>query len=283
MKQQSGNSIVLVLGLVCVVALVGYASWQLLKTDENNGTTEPMTVSTTEPDVSVQEVVQEQVEEVLPEPMIETIEVDVEEPVETVPEVTLPSLENSDSELLSEVKSISLHNNVSALLANKEVIQKLVVFADNLSRGDVAREYMPFIAPMRRFSVVEDENKIIIDENSYKRYDAYVELINSIEPKQVVGLYRKYQPLVQEALAHIGYPNKNFDENLLDAIEQVLETPVIEGDIELVIPKVMYQFKDEDLESLSGVQKQALRMGSENLKSVKVILNEYKQLLEAAL
>jgi hypothetical protein len=48
------------------------------------------------------------------------------------------------------------------------------------------------------------------------------------------------------------------------AIDQVLATPVVHGEIELKQPKVFYRFADSELESLSPLQKQIMRMGPSN-------------------
>ncbi len=61
-----------------------------------------------------------------------------------------------------------------------------------------------------------------------------------------------------------------------EGIEQVLATPDLEGDIELVQPKVYYEFADPNLESLNPLQKQLLRMGPQNLARIKGYLMQVK-------
>jgi hypothetical protein len=57
----------------------------------------------------------------------------------------------------------------------------------------------------------------------------------------------------------------------------VLATPDLEGDIEVVQPKVYYQFADPNLESLKPLQKQLLRMGPQNLARIKGYLTQVKE------
>ena len=57
-------------------------------------------------------------------------------------------------------------------------------------------------------------------------------------------------------------------EALLEAIDTLLRTPVVEGQIELV-PKVSsYEFADPKLEQLSDAEKHFLRLGPDNLRKI---------------
>ena len=46
---------------------------------------------------------------------------------------------------------------------------------------------------------------------------------------------------------------------------QILDVPILEGDVQLVRPKVLYQYADPGLETLSPLQKQVLRAGPQNV------------------
>ena len=63
------------------------------------------------------------------------------------------------------------------------------------------------------------------------------------------------------------------------AIDQVLAVPVLEGEVELVQPKVFYEYADPALEELSPLQKQVLRMGPDNVVRLKNYLTELRQAL----
>ena len=59
--------------------------------------------------------------------------------------------------------------------------------------------------------------------------------------------------------------NEGNDQTVIQAaIDQVLATPVVHGEIELKQPKVLYIFADSALESLTPLQKQIMRMGPSN-------------------
>jgi hypothetical protein len=59
-------------------------------------------------------------------------------------------------------------------------------------------------------------------------------------------------------------------------MREVLEVPVLEGEgrVELVQPNVMYEFANPELESLSPLQKQVLRMGPENVRRLQSYLRD---------
>jgi hypothetical protein len=82
-------------------------------------------------------------------------------------------------------------------------------------------------------------------------------------------------PLLESALAEIGIeapPGEVFE----TAMREVLEVPVLEGEgrVELVQPNVMYEFANPELESLSPLQKQVLRMGPENVRRLQSYLRD---------
>jgi hypothetical protein len=66
---------------------------------------------------------------------------------------------------------------------------------------------------------------------------------------------------------------------LVACIDSLLATPEIAGPIELVQPKVFYEFERADLEALPAGQKAVLRMGQDNARQVKAKLREVRQAL----
>jgi Protein of unknown function (DUF3014) len=77
--------------------------------------------------------------------------------------------------------------------------------------------------------------------------------------------------------ADLGYPNKNFNDQLNDTLDDLLDTPDIKEPIKLVQPKFFYQYADPETEALSIGEKIMLRLGSKNVKIVKSKLSEIKR------
>lgn len=70
-------------------------------------------------------------------------------------------------------------------------------------------------------------------------------------------------PLFQQVYRELGYANGNFNDRLVDAIDDLLAATVGQGPIRLIQPKVFYEYADPGLEQRSVGQKIMMRMGSE--------------------
>ena len=94
--------------------------------------------------------------------------------------------------------------------------------------------------------------------------------------------YGRAYPLFQRAYEELGYPGKYFNDRLMQALDDLLAAPELDGPPALVQPKVLYQFADPDLETRSAGQKILLRMGKANALRVKAKLLEVRRALIAA-
>jgi hypothetical protein len=131
------------------------------------------------------------------------------------------------------------------------------------------------------FLVEEENDRLVLDEDNFHRYDALVRLVTEADAEQLADLYVRYYPLLQEAYHDLGYPDRQFHNRLLDVIDDLLATPKVEGPIRLVRPHVLYQYADPELEKLSAGQKAMLRLGPENGARVKEKLREVREVLVA--
>jgi len=62
-------------------------------------------------------------------------------------------------------------------------------------------------------------------------------------------------------------------------IDDLLKAPDVQGPIELVQPRVFYEYKDRDLEARSAGQKLLIRMGPANAAIIKAKLRELRGVL----
>lgn len=120
--------------------------------------------------------------------------------------------------------------------------------------------------------------KFVGAENS-ARYLPYVVAQEKVDLKALVGVYRAYYPLFQKAYRELGYPDGYFNDRLVVVIDHLLATPQVQEPIRVVQPKVLYEFADPGLESLSAGQKIMLRMGADNAARVKQRLQVLRGLL----
>jgi hypothetical protein len=119
------------------------------------------------------------------------------------------------------------------------------------------------------------DNLAIAADNS-TRYAPVVALVHAIDSKQLVAIYIRFDPLVQQAYRDLGYPDGYFNDRLVAVIDHLLATPSVKQPIALVQPKVLYQYADPELEALSAGQKAMLRIGPENAAVVKAKLREIR-------
>ena len=246
-------------------------------------------------------------EVVAPEP--EVVQPDVEVPVEEVPDVfeTKPApppleleepdevppmpepvepdpepLDVSDPAIKSSLQEISTatDDSVNRMIVNEGLLQRFVVSVTNLANDEMAPNHQLLTPPEQTFRVYSQAGKQWIDAASYKRYTPYVNMLESFESEALLGMYDIYKGDIQDKYAEIGDSNKNFNEVVLDAIDQLLDTPEVPVPVEVYTDSVTYKYIDPRLENLNEPQKQLLRTGPDNMRRIKAKLREIKVLLE---
>ena len=189
---------------------------------------------------------------------------------------TLPHLDESDQLVRDSVITLSRHEGINAWLAPNELVRKFVAVVDNIARGQVAREPIGYLAPEGSFLVVRiDDHSYTLDPVSYRRFDVFTEIVISFDTRRSVELLEFLNPLFQKAYGELGYGEAAFDDVLITALDNLLETPVLEAPIRLKRPVVMFEFEDPDLESLNPVQKQLIRMGPRNTRLLQMKIREF--------
>src|SRR5581483_3125743 len=183
---------------------------------------------------------------------------------EAPPEPPLPPLADSDPLVRDLAHDLSPQARWPDWLSSDGLARRFVAAIENVADGESPAPHLAFLAPAAKFSVVERDRRVYVDPKSYERYDAVGDVVSSIDPRAAVALYRKLQPLVDAAYRELGYPDGRFDEPLGRALQLLLATPVVEGDVELTPRVLTYAFADRDLEALRPAQKHLLRMGPRN-------------------
>jgi len=189
----------------------------------------------------------------------------------------LPSLDDSDEYFKMDLGDL-FGDQIGALLADTRIVERVVATVDNLPRSHVAERIRP-VSGLSDAFVADPEggDLYVISQESYRRYDDLVGIIEQSSVSDLADLYRRYYPLFQSAYVDLGYPNGYFNDRLVEAIDDMLATPDLAGKISLVRPHVLYQFQNPDLEARSSGQKLLLRMGSENSAKIKAKLTELRK------
>lgn len=197
--------------------------------------------------------------------------------------VPLPPLDDSDAYFLLALVDV-FGTDVERLLVDEALIDKFVATVDNLPRSHVAEK----IRPVGRLSgafvtdVSDDDKAIFLEPDNFVRYDLLVALMAGADLEMVTATYRRFYPLLQESYRRLGYPDAYFNDRVVEVIDLLLLTPEPDEPVRLVRPHVLYEFADEELESLSSGQKLLIRMGNDHAAVIKRVLGDLRVLITRA-
>lgn len=247
---------------------------------------EPETVINPEPEVTEPEVNPSEEPEIFePSQPAPTVELDEKDEVEPLPEPVEPDpepLDTSDPAVKASLieSSSADEETVNRMLVNEGLIQRFVVSVTNLANDEMAPNHQLLTPPEQNFRVYSQAGKQWIDAASYKRYTPYVDMLESFNNEALLNIYGIYKEDIQAKFSEIGNPNENFNEVLLQAIDQLLDTPEVPVPVEVYTDSVAYKYADERLENLNEPQKQLLRTGPDNMRRIKAKLRELKVMVE---
>jgi hypothetical protein len=191
-------------------------------------------------------------------------------PAESGPEpLAFPAvpLAASDAALREFALALSADPEFAKWLLTKDLIRKFVVSVDNVANGLSPKSHIDFFSPKGDFRVARTKAGTFVDPASYARYAPVVGVIQSLDATAAARLYRAVDPLIQEAYNELGYPGVDFDDTLVRAMDELLETPVVAGPIRLEQKVLSYAMADPALEGLSQAQKQLLRLGPKGVQA----------------
>lgn len=207
----------------------------------------------------------------------------IPEPAPQAPEKPLPTLEKSDPMARDSLSGIVGRRAFAEFLLPEHLVRHIVATVDNLPRETASRRTMPFKAVPGRFAVEgTGGDEFTLDDANFKRYAPYVRVLATLDAKALVSNYVRAYPLFQKAYRELGYPGGNFNNRLIEAIDDMLAAPEVAAPVKLMRPKVLYEFADPDLETRSAGQKMMIRMGGANAAKVKEKLREIRAELIAA-
>lgn len=242
----------------------------------------------------------EEPESVRPEPPVPVAEPQMAipealpEPEPVIEAEPLPDLEDSDPLAKETLGDMIGEDAVIRYLAPDNLVSRLVATVDALDAAQVPGVIGAVQPPGGEFEVTPNEHPETVVRNeegdpipqfqlnpaNYNRYTPFVEMLEAIETGQFVASYRRHYPLVQEAWRQMGYTEGEFNDRLIEVIDELLATPQVTDPVDLLKPEAFYQFVDADLEALSAGQKILIRMGNENAGRVKSKLSEIRYALQ---
>jgi hypothetical protein len=197
-------------------------------------------------------------------------------------DVSLPSLADSDAVLSAAIVAMASNTTLRNLLQKTDVARRIVATIDNLPRTKVPWKLLPVAPPSGAFVVAGDAAHTTIDARNGARYAPYMLIVAAVDPKELASVYGAYYPLLQEQYRALGYPAGNFNDRVIEAIDDMLAAPVPSAPPALTQPKVLYEFADAALEARSPGQKMMLRLGAADAARVKAKLRAIRKELAAA-
>ena len=188
----------------------------------------------------------------------------------------LPALNQSDQVVKDSMEGILGSKPVEQFLVQENIVRHIVVTIDNLPRKKVAVDLRP-VKPTPGETVTSNQgDTTTLGASNYARYAPFIHLVETTDPKTLASVYFHLYPLFQQAYEDLGYPGRFFNDRLVEVIDHLLAAPEPQGPIELVQPKVFYQFADPKLEDLSAGQKLLIRMGPANERNLKEKLRDFR-------
>lgn len=199
------------------------------------------------------------------------------EAVEPVPAPEpLPLLEESDPDVMQALTALADPQALEALLVNEFIISRAVATIDSLTSARVA----PLMSPVKpvpgRFKVLGSGDTAAISPENAARYQALMDLVGSMDQQSLVALYLRYYPLFQKAYTDLGYPDAYFNDRLVEVIDHLLAAPPAREMLAVRQNEAVWEFTDEQLESLSAGQKMLLRLGPDNQRKAKQWLRDLR-------
>jgi hypothetical protein len=197
------------------------------------------------------------------------------------PALQLPSLSNSDSFVLNQIRALQNGAALVELLSDEQLVRSFVVLVDNVSRNSFPQTALPYRGMSEEMPVRNlDDNLFVMEQAAHGRFDDIIDTFVAVDTGAAMALYRALSPLFQRAYAELGYGDASFDTALSRAINNVLQMDIPEGPYQLVKPSVMYLYADADLENLPAVHKQLIRLGPENTARLKNKLRQFADRLQ---
>jgi hypothetical protein len=189
----------------------------------------------------------------------------------------LPALDQSDASLWQALADLLGPKALAELLRPEQIVRHIVATVDNLPRESAASRVMPLTRTPGAFVIRGKDGDAVIDPGNSARYASRIRVLQSIDARRLVDLYLRFYPLFQKAYAELGYPERYFNDRLIEALDDLLAAPDIMTPIKLVQPKVQYRYADSALEARSAGQKIMLRIGVGNAGLVKAKLREIRR------
>lgn len=193
----------------------------------------------------------------------------------------LPPLDDSDATTRAAVLAV-FGTSFGDWLISERLIRRFVITVLSLDGEPVPLRQRPLKHVPGLPSVVRGEGEqLSLSADNARRYQTYVSLLEAADMNAVATLYQRHYPLIQQAYAELGESKREFNDRFIRVIDHLLAAPDPATPVDLVRPKVLYEFADPQLEALSSGQKILVRMGPAHAATVKARLRALRTAIVA--
>ena len=212
---------------------------------------------------------------------------ELEEPVVVEPpppppapvEEPLPRLEESDDAVRDAVGDIPLGTAGQQYLVPGNIIERSASLIYLMAQGDVPYKLLPVSRPKAAFPISDDGTQVVTDPAGFERYDALTQWLQSLDLESILSSLEWFIPLFREAWSYYGEDPAAFDMAVVMTLDLVIATPEVDlSEARLIRKEAVWIFEDPAIEGLAPIQKQVLRMGTENAEIVKAKATEARGL-----
>jgi hypothetical protein len=209
------------------------------------------------------------------------------EPVAAAPDASVPDsapalpVAQSDARVRELVGLLSPLPELQKWLSSTEdLVRRFASAVGNVAEGESPRAALSFLAPGGSFQTVSRDGHLFIAPASFARYDTVARVVASLDTRTSVLTYQSLKSLIDGAFQEISRPGQRFEQTLANAVARLVDTPVPEGDVEVVdTPGVNFAFAAPELEALSPAQKHLVRLGPANARAIQAKLRELRDAL----
>jgi hypothetical protein len=202
------------------------------------------------------------------------------------PRAALPSLDSADSYIGNALAELLGRKAVQSFLHLDGFARNFVATVNNLATDNAAAQLWPVTATAGHLDTEMRDGGLVISPKNAERYAAFVRFADGVDTGRAVALYVRLYPMFQRAYEELGYPDKYFNDRVVEVIDNLLATPTVAAPIKVkritangaaATTGGLLVFDDPTLEASTAGQKILLRMGHDNAVTLMTKLSDIRR------
>jgi hypothetical protein len=198
------------------------------------------------------------------------------------------SLEGANDQVVGALADLLGRKALRSFLLSDGIIRRFVATIDNLATDNASTQMWPVKTTPGRLETMGAGGRVVISAENAQRYVPFVRFAEAIDTERAVALYVRFYPLFQRAYEELGYPGRQFNDRVIEVIDNLLATPVSAGPLAVRRLAVdgaprpdrdLYAFEDPALEERTAGQKILLRIGQGNATNLMAKLADLRRRL----